>query len=235
MSCSHTISLYSLAHCLAALALSRSHTESRSLSHQLPHGTWYHPLSTSHTVSLYSECIRQTVCRATGQPSVQRTDTEPRTVRRTNERQVTSTAACCAAAAHTLFCQPLLHYCCTKQHTAHHTDHCCTTTAPYSTPLVTPTSVAPTTVAPTTAALAVLHHTLSVSPNKHNHSVANCSSLPQMIHSLAFLFFSSIVIIAHSISPYKNFMPTIVLCKYVLAIALVRIVLLGSLCCESKP
>ena len=77
---SHTISLYSLAHCLA---LSRSHAESRSLSHQLPHGTWYHPLSTSHTVSLYPECIRLTVCRATGQPSVQRTDVEPRTVRRT--------------------------------------------------------------------------------------------------------------------------------------------------------
>lgn len=138
---SHTISLYSLAHCLA---LSRSHAESRSLSHQLPHGTWYHPLSTSHTVSLYPECIRLTVCRATGQPSVQRTDTEPRTVRRTIQR--TGNAHCCYSncyCAHTLLCRPLLHYCCTIQHTAHHSNHCCTNTAPYSTPLVTLTSAVP--------------------------------------------------------------------------------------------
>ena len=43
-----------------------------------------------------------------------------------------------------------------------------------------------------------------------------------MIHSLAFPFFAPIVIIAHALSPYKNFMPTIVLGKNVLAIALVR-------------
>jgi hypothetical protein len=142
---SHTISLYSLAHCLA---LSRSHAESRSLSHQLPHGTWYHPLSTSHTVSLYPECIRLTVCRATGQPSVQRTDTEPRTVRHTTER--TGNIHCCmlrcccsnCCCAHTVLPttaalllhhtahrpshRPLLHYYCTIQHTTRHTNLCCT-------------------------------------------------------------------------------------------------------------
>ena len=134
-----------LAHCLA---LSRSHAESRSLSHQLPHGTWYHPLSTSHTVSLYPECIRLTVCRATGQPSVQRTDTESRTVRRTTER--TGNIHCCmlrcccfnCCCAHTVLPttaalllhhtahrpshQPLLHYYCTIQHTTRHTNLCCT-------------------------------------------------------------------------------------------------------------
>ena len=48
---------------------------------------------------------------------------------------------------------------------------------------------------------------------------------PQIIHSLAFLFFSPIQIIAHANFTYNNCMPTIaiVLCKYVLAIALVRI------------
>jgi hypothetical protein len=69
----------------------------------------------------------------------------------------------------------------------------------------------------------MLHHTLSVSPNKHIR-LLTFLLFPKMIHSLAFPFFAPIVIITHAISPYKNFMPTIVLCKYVLAIALVRIV-----------
>ena len=146
LSRSHTISLYSLAHCLA---LSRSHAESRSLSHQLPHGTWYHPLSTSHTVSLYPECIRLTMCRATGQPSVQRTDTEPRTVRRTTER--TGNIHCC------MLLQLLLRTHCFA-------NHCCTIAAPYSTPSITPT----------TAAL-LLHHT--VHTTRHTNLCCTMQSL----------------------------------------------------------
>ena len=140
LSRSHTISLYSLAHCLA---LSRSHAESRLLSHQLPHGTRYHPLSTSHTVSFYPECIRLTVCRATGQPSVQRTDSEPRTVRRTTERtgnihccmlRCCCSNCCCARTALPTTAAILLQYCCTPsitpttaalllRHTTHHSSH----------------------------------------------------------------------------------------------------------------
>ena len=136
---SHTVSPY--------LVLTLRHVRSHTSCHMVH---VYHPLSTSHTVSLYSKCIRQSEQDKAKQdnppPSVPtlshaRFDAPP-------NAQVTSTAACCAAAAptvvaHTLFCQPLLHYCCTIQHTAQHTDHCCTTTAPYSTPLVTPTSAAP--------------------------------------------------------------------------------------------
>ena len=56
LSRSHTISLYALSHCLA---LSRSHTESRSLLHQLPHhdGIFLAALATSHIVSLHSPYI----------------------------------------------------------------------------------------------------------------------------------------------------------------------------------
>merc|ERR1711966_497187 len=91
--------------------------------------------------------------------------------------QVTPTVAIPTVTAHTHSCA----------------DHCCTTAAPYSTPLVTqtyaapnttgPTAAAPTTVAPTTAALAMLHHTLCVAPSKHILLL----TFPQIIHSLAFL------------------------------------------------
>ena len=131
LSRSHTISLYALSHCLA---LSRSHTESRSLSHQLPHmhGIFLcQRLTSSRFIPHTSYCVSR-------DRTIQRTDTEPRTVRRTIQR--TGNAHCCHSncyCAHTLLCRPLLHYYCTIQHTAHH-----------STPLITAT----------TAAL-ILHHT----------------------------------------------------------------------------
>ena len=105
-------------------------------------------------------------------------------------------------------------------HTAHHSSHRPQSAAPNTTE---PTAAAPNTVAPTTAALAMLHHTLCVAPSEHI-LLLTFLLFPQIIHSLAFLFFAPIVIIAHAVSPCKNFMPTIVLCKYVLAIAFVRIV-----------
>jgi hypothetical protein len=73
----------------------------------------------------------------------------------------------------------------------------------------------------------LLHHTLCVAPSKHV-MLLTFLLFPQIIHSLAFLFFSPIQIIAHAISSYNNFIDTIaiVLCKYVLAVALVRIVYL---------
>ena len=69
----------------------------------------------------------------------------------------------------------------------------------------------------------MLHHTLCVSLNKHIR-LLTFLLFPKMIHSLDFPFFAPIVIITHAVSPYKNFMPTIVLNKHVLAIAFVRIV-----------
>ena len=197
LSRTHTISLYSRSHCLA---LSRSHTESRSLSHQLPHGIFLcQRLTPSRFIPHTSDCVSR-------DRAIQRTDTEPRTFRRTIQR-TGNTHCCCSncCCAHTLLCQPLLHYCCTIQHTAHHSNHCCTNTAPYSTPLGTPTSAAPITTepcaaAPTTAALAMLHHTLCVVPSKHKRLFTFLLST-QIIHSLAFLFFSPIVIIAHAIPP----------------------------------
>jgi hypothetical protein len=193
LSRSHTISLYSLSHCLA---LSRSLTESHSLWHQLPHGIFLcQRLTPSRFIPHTSDCVLR-------DRTIQRTDTEPRTVRRTIQR--TGNAHCCYSncyCAHTLLCRPLLHYCCTIQHIAHHSNHCCTNTAPYSTPLVTqtyaapnttgPTAAAPTTVAPTTAALAMLHHTLCVAPSKHI-LLLTFLLFPPIIHSLAFLFFSPI-------------------------------------------
>ena len=193
-------------HCLA-LTLSRStrsHTGSLYLVLSLSHirfGTSCHMVSSSANVSHRLALFRThlTVCR---DRTIQRTDTEPRTVRRTIQR--TGNAHCCYSncyCAHTLLCRPLLHYCCTIQHIAHHSNHCCTNTAPYSTPLVTqtyaapnttgPTAAAPTTVAPTTAALAMLHHTLCVAPSKHI-LLLTFLLFPPIIHSLAFLFFSPI-------------------------------------------
>ena len=188
---SHTVSLY--------LVLILSHVRFRTSCHMVSSS-----VNVSHRLALFP--IHLTVCCAT-----ERSDTEPRTVRRTIRRA--GNAHCCYSncyCAHTLLCQPLLHYCCTIQHTAHHSNHCCTNTAPYSTPLVTqtyaapnttgPTAAAPTTVAPTTAALAMLHHTLCVAPSKHIR-LLTFLLFPQIIHSLAFLFFSPIVIIAHAVSP----------------------------------
>jgi len=121
---SHTISPYALSHCLA---LSRSHTESRSLSHQLSHGIFLcQRLTSSRFIPHTSDCVSR-------DRTIQRTDTEPRTVRRTIQRTGNThcfCANCCCAHTH----------CCAN--------HCCTTAAPYSTPLITPT----------TAAL-ILHHT----------------------------------------------------------------------------
>ena len=55
LSRSHTISLYALSHCLA---LSRSHTESRSLSHQLPHGIFLcQRLTSSRFIPHTSYCV----------------------------------------------------------------------------------------------------------------------------------------------------------------------------------
>ena len=170
--------IVSLSHYLVRLALtlsrsiSFSHWGTFALSHQLSYGIFLcQHLTPSRFIPPTPDCVSR-------DRTIQRTDTEPRTVRRTIQR--TGTTHCCCSkccCAHTLLCQPLLHYCCTIQHTAHHTNHCCTNTAPYSTPLVTPTSAAPitteptvaapTTVAPTTAALAMLHHTLCIARSKH--------------------------------------------------------------------
>ena len=198
--------IVSLPHYLALLArtlsrpMSFSHWVTFALAPAAPGYMVSYSVSVSHRFALFR--MHLIVCRATEQPSVQRavpTLSHARFDAPPNAR-VTSTAAAPTVAAHTLLCQPLLHYCCTIQHTAHHTDHCCTTTAPlwYSTPLVTPTSVAPTAAASTIAALAML------SPNKHIRLLHVTFLLfPQIIHSLAFLFFSPIVIIAHAISPLK--------------------------------
>ena len=196
--------IVSLSHYLALLALTLS--RSISFSHWVtfalaPAATWYLPLPTSHTVSHYSAHIW--LCVARQDNSAHRHwATHGSAARRTIQR--TGNAHCCYSncyCAHTLLCRPLLHYCCTIQHTAHHSNHCCTNTAPYSTPLVTqtyaapnttgPTAAAPTTVAPTTAALAMLHHTLCVAPSKHI-LLLTFLLFPQIMHSLAFLFFSSI-------------------------------------------
>ena len=116
LSRSLTISLYALSHCLA---LSRSHTESRSLSHQLIHGFF---LCQRLTPSRESRFIPHTsdlhliVCRATGQFY-----TEPRTVRRTTQR-TGSTHCCCSNCCCTHTVLPttaalLMH------HTAHRSSH----------------------------------------------------------------------------------------------------------------
>ena len=81
LSRSHTVSLYSLSHCLV---LSRSHTLSRSLSHQLPraHGvSLYQHLTPSRFIphTSYVDCVSR-------DRTIQRNDTEPRTVRRTVQR-----------------------------------------------------------------------------------------------------------------------------------------------------
>ena len=126
LSRSHTISLYSLSHCLA---LSRSLTESHSLWHQLPHSIFLcQRLTPSRIIPHTSDCVLR-------DRTIQRTDTEPRTVPRLDapfNAQVTPTVAIPTVTAHTHSCA----------------DHCCTTAAPYSTPLITAT----------TAAL-ILHHT----------------------------------------------------------------------------
>ena len=147
-------------------------------------------VNVSHRLALFR--IHLTVCRATGQfnaPTLSHAQFDA-----PFNAQVTPTVAIPTVTAHT-------HSCCTIQHTAHHSNHCCTNTAPYSTPLVTqtyaapnttgPTAAAPTTVAPTTAALAMLHHTLCVAPSKHI-LLLTFLLFPQIIHSLAFLFFSPI-------------------------------------------
>ena len=110
------ISLYSLSHCLA---LSRSHAESRSLSHQLSHGIFLcQRLTPSRFIPHTSDCVLR-------DRTIERIDTKPRTVRRTIQHafnaQVMPTVATPTVTAHT--------HCCA--------DHCCTTAAPYSTPLTT--------------------------------------------------------------------------------------------------
>ena len=86
LSRSHTISLYALSHCLA---LSRSHTESRSLSHQLPHGIFLcQRLTPSRFIPHTSDCVSR-------DRTIQRTDTEPRTFRRTIQR--TGNTHCCCS------------------------------------------------------------------------------------------------------------------------------------------
>ena len=146
LSRSHTTSLYSLSHCLA---LSRSHVESRSLSHQLSHGIFLcQRLTPSGFIPHTLDCVSR-------DRTTQRTNTEPRTVRGTIQRTGNThcyCSNCCCARAHTLLCQPLLHYCCTIQHYAHHSNHCCTNTAPYSAPLVAQSSAAPNATEPTAAA-----------------------------------------------------------------------------------
>ena len=125
LSHSHTISLYALSHCLA---LSRSHTESRSLSHQLPHGFFLCQrltMTQCHRLALFR--MHLTVCRATGQ-----FDTEPRTAQRTIQR-TGSTHCCCS------------NHCCA--HTVLPTTAALATDAPCSTPLITPTT-----------ATLILHH-----------------------------------------------------------------------------
>ena len=196
-------------HCLA-LTLSRStrsHTVSLYLVLSLSHirfGTSCHMVSSSANVSHRLALFRThlIVCCATGQfnaPTLSHARFDA-----PFNAQVTPTVASATptVTAHTHSCADhCLHYCCTTQHTAHHSNHCCTNTAPYSTPLVTqtyaapnttePTAAAPTTVAPTTAALAMLHHTLCVAPSKHI-LLLTFLLFPQIIHSLAFLFFSPI-------------------------------------------
>ena len=101
--CSHTVSLYRV--------LTLSHVRFRTSCHMVSSS-----VNVSHRLVLFP--IHLTVCRVTGQ-----FDTEPRTVRRTIQR--TGNAHCCYSncyCAHTLLCRPLLHYCCTIQHTAHHTN-----------------------------------------------------------------------------------------------------------------
>jgi|SouAtlMetagenome_1021521.scaffolds.fasta_scaffold39600_1 hypothetical protein len=135
--------IVSLAHYLALLArtLSRPISFSHWVTFALaPAATWYmvssesSSVNVSHRFALFR--MHLTVCRATGQPSVQRTDTEPRTVRRTTER--TGNIHCCCSnccCAHTVVPtlttaalllhhtahrpshRPLLH------HTAHHSSH----------------------------------------------------------------------------------------------------------------
>ena len=138
LSRSHTISLYSLSHCLA---LSRSHAESRSLSHQLSHGIFLcQRLTPSRFIPHTSDCVSR-------DRTIQRTNTEPRTVRRTIQR--TGNTHCCCAHVCTVVpttAALLLHHAAhrSSQHTAHH-----------STPLTTAT----------TAAL-ILHHTAHHSSHK---------------------------------------------------------------------
>ena len=147
---SHTVSLY--------LALTLSHVRFRTSCHMVSSS-----VNVSHRLALFR--IHLTVCHATGQfnaPTLSHAHFDA-----PFNAQVTRTVAAPTVAAHTLLRQPQLHYWCTIQHsehTAHHINRCCTYTAPYSTPLGTPTSAAPittepsaaapTTVAPTTAALA---------------------------------------------------------------------------------
>jgi hypothetical protein len=95
---SHTVSPY--------LVLTLSNVRSRTA----PAATWYMvspSVNVSHRFALFR--MHLTVCRATGQPSVQRTVTKPRTVRRTTERTGNTHCYCSnCCCAHTVV--PLLHY-----------------------------------------------------------------------------------------------------------------------------
>ena len=120
-------------HCLApTLSRStRSHTVSLYLVLTLSHvrfHTSFHMVSSSVNVSHLFALFRMhlTVCRATGQPSVQRTDIVATLSHARFDAQVTPIVAATTVAAHTLLRQPLLHYCCTIQHTTRHTNRCCT-------------------------------------------------------------------------------------------------------------
>ena len=126
LSRSHMISLYALSNCLA---LSRSHTESRSLSHQLPH---HDGIFLCQRLTLFP--MHLIVCRVTGQ-----FDIEPRTVRRTVQRTGNThcccPSCCCAHTVASTTAAPLMHHTshrsshqpCTAtlilHHTAHHSAH----------------------------------------------------------------------------------------------------------------
>ena len=103
-------------YCLA-LTLSRStrsHTVSLYLVLTLSHvrfHTSFHMVSSSVNVSHLFALFRMhlTVCRATGQPSVQRTDIVATLSHARFDAQVTPTVAAPTVAAHTLLRQPQLH------------------------------------------------------------------------------------------------------------------------------
>ena len=86
LSRSHPISFDSLSH---RLALSRSHTEARSISHQLSYGIFLcQRLTPSRFIPPAPDCLSR-------DRTIQRTDTEPRTVRRTIQR--TGNTHCCCS------------------------------------------------------------------------------------------------------------------------------------------
>ena len=116
---SHTVSPY--------LVLTPSHVRFRTSAA----ATWYLPLSTSRIVSLYSAYIW--LCVARQDNSINAPTLSHARFDAPFNAQVQPTVAAPTVAAHTLLLQPHLHYWCTMQHTAHHTNHCYTNTAPYST------------------------------------------------------------------------------------------------------